>query len=73
MSDSNITKQLAELIELQKEANALAAIFLKKETLQSTLIEEMGKVSISPRRIAILLNTTPNTVNVALSKSRKKK
>lgn len=67
------TKQLEELIELQKETNALLAISLKKDTLKSTLIEEMGKVGISPKRIASLLDTTQNTVNVSLSKNRKKK
>lgn len=71
MTDTN--KKLDELIELQKEANALLTISLKKETLQSTLIEEMGKAGITPKRIASLLDTTPNTVSVALSKMRKKK
>jgi len=67
------TKQLDEIIELQKETNALLAISLRKDALKSTLIEEMGKVGISPKRIALLLDTTQNAVNVSLSKNRKKK
>lgn len=70
---TDTSKKLDELIELQKETNALLAISLKKETFQSTLIEEMGKVGITTKRIASLLNTTPNTVSVALSKKRNKK
>jgi len=70
---SDTAKKIDELIELQKEMNALMAISLKKETLKSTLIGEMGKVGISSKRIASLLDTTPNTVSVALSKNRKKK
>lgn len=71
--EEKIEKKLTELIELQKEANALIAVSLKKDASKSTLIEEMGKVGIAPKRIATLLDTTQNTVNVALSKNRKKK
>ena len=70
--NDQISNKLDNLIELQKEANALFAVSLKKDTLKSTLIEEMSKAGISPKRIALLLDTTQNTVNVALSKNRKK-
>ena len=62
-----------ELLQTQKEIVMLLAILAKRGTLQSTLIQEMGAVGFSPKRIAELLDTTPNTVNVALSNARKKK
>ncbi|MEX1014832.1 MAG: sigma factor-like helix-turn-helix DNA-binding protein [Candidatus Paceibacterota bacterium] len=72
MKDQTI-KFLKQILEAQKETAALLAISLKRDTLQTTLIEEMGEVGISPRRIAELLNTSPNTVSVTLSRARKKK
>lgn len=62
-----------ELLQIQKETVMLLAILAKRGTLQSALIQEMGAVGFSPKRISELLDTTPNTVNVALSNARKKK
>lgn len=62
-----------EFLQTQKEIVMLLAILAKRGTLQSALIQEMGVVGFSPKRIAELLDTTPNTVNVALSNARKKK
>ncbi len=62
-----------ELLQTQKEMVMLLAILAKRGTLQSALIQEMGTVGFSPKRIAELLDTTSNTVNVALSNARKKK
>ena len=61
--------------ELQalREIAMLLAILVRRNTLQSTVIQEMGNVGMSPKRIAELLGTTPNTVNVALHHARKGK
>lgn len=56
-----------------KDIAQLLAILVKRGTLQSTVIQEMGSVGMSPKRIAELLDTSQNTVNVALSKARKNK
>lgn len=56
-----------------QEVAQLLAILVKRGTLQSTVIQEMGNVGMSPKRIAELLGTSPNTVNVALHHARKGK
>lgn len=60
-----------ELLEIQKETVMLLAILVRRNTLQSTVIQEMGEVGFSPKRIAELLSTSPNTVSVALHHARK--
>lgn len=62
-----------ELLQAQKETVMLLAILVRRGTLQSTSIQEMGSVGFSPKRIAELLDTSPNTVNVALHHARKTK
>lgn len=62
-----------ELLQTQKEIVMMLAILAKRGVLQSVLVQEMGSVGFSPKRIAELLGTTSNTVNVALSNARKKK
>lgn len=62
-----------EFLQTQKEIVMLLAILAKRGAVQTTLIHEMDGVGFSPKRIAELLNTTPNTVSVALSNARKKK
>lgn len=62
-----------ELLETQKEMVQLLAILVRRGTLQSTVIQEMGSVGMSPKRIAELLDTSPNTVSVALHHARKNK
>lgn len=56
-----------------KEISMLLAILVRRGTLQSTVIQEMGNVGMSPKRIAELLGTSANTVNVALHNARKNK
>ncbi|MFA6999621.1 MAG: hypothetical protein WC241_00720 [Candidatus Paceibacterota bacterium] len=56
-----------------KDIAQLLAVLVKRGTLQSTVIQEMGSVGMSPKRIAEFLDTSPNTVNVALSNARKGK
>ena len=62
-----------ELLETQKETVQLLAILVRRGALQSTIIQEMGSVGMSPKRIAELLDTSPNTVSVALHHARKNK
>jgi DNA-binding NarL/FixJ family response regulator len=38
---------------------------------QSKCIAELSKAGLGPKRIAELLGTTPNTVNVTLQKAKK--
>lgn len=54
-----------------KEIAQLLAILVKRGTLQSSVIQEMGTVGMPPKRIAELLGTSQNTVNVALHHARK--
>lgn len=61
-----------ELLQTQKEIVMLLAILAKRNTLQTSLITEMASVGFTPKRIAELLETTPNTVSVSLLKARKR-
>lgn len=62
-----------ELLRAQEETVMLLAILVRRGTLQSTSIQEMGSVGFSPKRIAELLATSSNTVSVALHHARKTK
>ena len=62
-----------EILQTQKEIVSLLAVLVRRGVMQSTVIQEMGNAGISPTRIAELLNTSRNTVNVALSNTRKTK
>lgn len=64
--DEAYSKELEEIAQL-------LAILVKRGILQSTVIKEMGDVGMSPKRIAELLGTSTNTVNVALHHARKNK
>lgn len=67
MSDLKTTNEsLQDLVKL-------FAIMVKRDRTQSSLIAEMGEVGISPTKIAALLGTSANTVNVTLSKIRSTK
>jgi DNA-directed RNA polymerase specialized sigma24 family protein len=59
--------------ESLKEIVMLLAILVKREGTQARIIQEMGEVGFSPKRIAELLNTSPNTVRVGLHHARKSK
>jgi len=56
-----------------KEVAMLLAILVRRGNTQSTVIQEMDSVGMSPKRIAELLGTSGNTVNVALHHARKGK
>ena len=57
-----------------EEVVRLLAIQLRRETeSQAQAIEELSRAGFGPTRIAELLGTTPNTVNVAISNAKKRK
>lgn len=57
-----------------EEVVRLLAIQLRREAeSQAQAIEEMSKAGFGPSRIAELLGTTPNTVNVAISNAKKRR
>ena len=62
-----------EILQTQKETVMLLAILVKRGSLQSAVIHEMGSVGFTPKRISELLDTSSNTVNVALHYARKTK
>lgn len=53
-------------------ARLLAILIRLQLPTQADAIRELGKAGIGPTRIAELLGTTANTVNVTLSKAKKK-
>ena len=64
----------ARLEELLDELVRLAALQARANAgSQSEAIRALGDIGFGPKRIAELLGTTPNTVNVALSKARRAK
>lgn len=57
-----------------EEVVRLLAIQLRRSSeSQAEAIDELNKAGFGPSRIAELLGTTPNTVNVAISNAKKKK
>ena len=57
-----------------EEIVRLLAIQLRRSVeTQTEAIEEMSRAGFGPSRIALLLGTTPNTVNVAISNAKKRK
>ncbi len=56
----------------EQDVVRLLTILVKRERKQSDLISEMSSVGFKPTRIAELLDTTANTVNVALSRIKRK-
>jgi DNA-directed RNA polymerase specialized sigma24 family protein len=65
MADSELAAKLDTLIRLQAH---LAVTGLSS---QNEKILFLGRVGLAPREIAEILDTTTNTVSVALSKARK--
>lgn len=61
-------------MEPMEEIVRLLAIQLRRgvET-QTEAIEELSRAGFGPSRIALLLGTTSNTVNVAISNAKKRK
>ncbi|HEV7424673.1 MAG TPA: hypothetical protein VGO21_05835 [Candidatus Paceibacterota bacterium] len=67
MSESkDINENISDLVKL-------VAVLVKRESSQGSLIIELGEVGMSPTKIATLLNTSANVVNVTLSKNKRKK
>jgi len=64
------TDDIAE--RLDDVARLLALLLRRERTLQDS-IAEFAEAGFSQVRIASLLNTTPNYVNVALTRATKKK
>lgn len=61
-------------MEPLEEIVRLLAIQLRRSTeRQAQAIEELSRAGFGPTRIADLLGTTPNTVNVAISNAKKRK
>lgn len=57
---------------LDEVARLLAVLIRLQTSSQAEAIREMSKSGVGPSRIAELLGTTSNTVNVTLVKSRRK-
>jgi hypothetical protein len=62
-----------EILKTQKEIVMLLALLVRRGVLQAKVIQEMGSVGFSSRRIAELVGTSSNTVSVALHYARKGK
>lgn len=56
---------------LEDIARLLAVLVRRTGDSQAEVIRELSGVGMAPRRIASLLGTTPNTVSVTLSKSKR--
>ncbi len=72
MTDKKPT-ELKDLLTQIKITNKLLAVQLKGEMNQQELIGQLSTTGATPKEIAELLNTSPGTVNVALSRLRKGK
>jgi DNA-binding CsgD family transcriptional regulator len=61
-------------VEPQEEIVRLLAVQLRRDSeSQTEAIVELGRAGFAPIRIAELMGTTGNTVNVALAKERKRR
>lgn len=60
-------------MDLQEEIVRLMAIDLRLRLgSQGEVIQELNKAGFGPSRIAELIGTTPNTVNVTIQKAKKR-
>ena len=58
----------------EEELVAIGVLFLKRlSASQGELAREMHKVGFKTSRIAVLLGTTPNTVNQAIQAGKRKR
>lgn len=61
-------------MDAQEEIVRLLAIQIRRGSAsQGETILDLSRAGFGPKRIAELLGTTPNTVNVALAKERARK
>jgi hypothetical protein len=59
-------------VDPMEEIVRLLAIELRRQTeSQAEAINEMSRAGFGPTRIAELLGTTPNTVNVSIAKKKR--
>jgi hypothetical protein len=65
-TQDDIARLLDELVRLQVHS-------LRKDSKQVDTIRELSNAGLGPSRIADLLGTTANTVNVALAREKKRK
>ena len=72
MSDKNST-ELKDLLTQIKITNKLLVAQMKEEIQQQDLIAHLSTTGASPKEIAELLNTSPNTVSVTISRLKKGK
>ncbi len=61
-----------EIESLDEVGRLLATLIRLQLPTQADAIRELGKAGLGPKRIAELLGTTPNTVQVALSRAKRK-
>ena len=60
-------------MDTQEEIVRLLVLHLRRSVeSQAQAIEELSKAGFAPARIAVLLGTTANTVNVQLAKAKKR-
>lgn len=64
----------ADVVQLLDELVRLQAWEVRRRAdSQVDAIRELDKAGFGPKRIAEVLGTTPNTVNVAISREKKRK
>jgi len=61
-----------EIEPIDEVGRLLATLIRLQLPTQADAIRELGKTGLGPKRIAELLGTTQNTVNVTLSKAKRK-
>jgi hypothetical protein len=66
-------KELQQIAQLQSDTVKLLVLLVKKGEIQQNLIHQFANVGFGTKRIADLLGTTANTVNVAIQKAKRQK
>jgi DNA-binding NarL/FixJ family response regulator len=74
MSEHEAIKESSRLVEITKRLDVIIrmlALLLPEEMTQKDKILLLSSSGLRPREIAFILNTSPNTVSVTLSKLKK--
>ncbi len=66
-------KELQQITKLHSETVKLLVLLVRKGEIQQNLITQLANAGFGTKRIAELLGTTPNTVNVAIQKAKRRK
>lgn len=66
-------KDLQELTKELRRISILLALNLTKGESQQSTIEVLRKAGFQPIEIADILKTSPNTVNVAINRTKKRR